>query len=513
MASETVSDKDFKKLISKRARTLLGLAKHISQCESKDELETRPLMGAVLSQATQVEELLDAYGAGKNCQWCGLRSLTAATKHFSDLSYELLHIRYGLPEYRLLPIEQDFLRATNETLDFTVDVLVKVAEKMLAKAAELDLPVPAKTSREQSYGEKLPSGRLPRDCATRRVETVSESATRLATAFLHLAVESKYVRAAGRAKPEEYVSYASDSLGEEKLRSLELQFHNLQALYDTYVSGTEAEQLDTDLPVLRGHISVVFHLLRTATLFGHHYERHVKRQPCGSECQQRPLVQANELLDILMKYSVTHINLYIGCAEDLCHKMLKRYAEVGQIEVIVPPYRGFHVRPSTLISKLALHYGSELQMELDDEVYDASSPLDLFRANEKINATKRRRLCEEIVRLGLVQEGWGQKDTKIVVRDVVLALAGRSKLILYEQPLKIPEQPAQKEGKLLEKVIDEMARLLAMGKIDVDAQLTARFIGDKRVLEAITLLAESGYGEDQFGNNVALPEKLAYLRR
>jgi hypothetical protein len=515
MVSRTLSDDDFRKLISKRARTLLGLVKHISLCSSKEEILTRPLMGELLSQSTQFEEFLDAYGAGDNCRWCALRSLTAAAKHFSDASYELLHIRYGLPEYRLLPIEQDFLTATNETLEFTSDVLMKVSKKMLAKAAELDLPVPQPEMRlkELSYGEESPEARLPRDCETRRVETVSESATRLATAFLHLAVESKYVRAASQAKPKEYVAYAADSLGEEKLRSLELQFHNLQALYDTYVSGTEAEQLDTDLPVLRGHISVVFHLLRTATLFGHHYERHVKKPSCGSQCQQAPLVQAEALLNVLMKYSVTHINLYIGCAEQLCHEMLKRYAEVGQVEVRVPPYRGFHVRPSTLISKLVLHYGSELKMELDNEVYDASSPLELFRANEKINAKKRRWLAAEIVRLGLVQEGWGQKDTKIVVRDVVLALAGRSKLILYEQPLTLPEQPAQKEGKLLEKVIDEMARLLAMGKIDVDTHLKAKFIGDKRVLEAIKLLADSGYGEDKFGNNVALPEKLEYLRR
>ena len=39
------------------------------------------------------------------------------------------------------------------------------------------------------------------------------------------------------------------------------------------------------------------------------------------------------------------------------------------------------------------------------------------------------------------------------------------------------------------------------------------FIGDKRVLNDIKLLAESGYGEDKFGNNVALPDELSYLRR
>ena len=91
-------------------------------------------------------------------------------------------------------------------------------------------------------------------------------------------------------------------------------------------------------------------------------------------------------------------------------------------------------------------------------------------------------------------------------------MAGRGKLILYEQPLQLPDEPTGKEGTLLEKVTDEMARLLAMGKIDVDANLTATFVGDKRVLADIKLLAESGYGEDKFGNNVPLQEKLGYLR-
>ena len=47
----------------------------------------------------------------------------------------------------------------------------------------------------------------------------------------------------------------------------------------------------------------------------------------------------------------------------------------------------------------------------------------------------------------------------------------------------------------------------------MDANLTATFIGDKRVLADIKLLAESGYGEDNFGNNVPLPDKLVCLRR
>ena len=52
-----------------------------------------------------------------------------------------------------------------------------------------------------------------------------------------------------------------------------------------------------------------------------------------------------------------------------------------------------------------------------------------------------------------------------------------------------------------------------MGKIDVESKMSATFIGDKRVLNDIEILAKSGYGEDKFGNNVPLPEKLSYLRR
>ncbi len=513
MVSATIAHKDFQELITKRAQTLLGLARCLSQCKSSDTILLRPFLGQLFSQSLQIEEFLDAYDAGNSCQWCSFRSLTAAIKLFSDVSYELLHIQHSLPAYRLLPIERDFVKATEEALEFTGGVLLGAAKQMVVRAGQLGLTIPSESLHEKSYTEELPPGRLPHDCGTRRIETVSETVTLLATAFLNLAAESKDVRAASRAKPEEYASYVLDSISEEKLRSLELRFHNLQSLYDTYVSGTEAEELDTDLPVLRGHISVVFHLLRTATSFAHYYERHVNKELCDSPTRFEPLVKAEELLAVLMNYSVTHISLYIDCAEHLCQRMLKRYAEVGRIEVPVPPYRGFHVRPSTLISKLVLHYGSEVKMQLNGEVYNASSPLELFRANEKINAEKRRWLASEIVRLKLVQEQADRSDIGAVVRSVVLTLAERGKLILYEQPLKLPDEPTGKEGTLLEKVTDEMARLLAMGKIDVDANLTATFIGDKRVLADIKLLADSGYGEDNFGNNVPLPDKLVYLRR
>ena len=54
---------------------------------------------------------------------------------------------------------------------------------------------------------------------------------------------------------------------------------------------------------------------------------------------------------------------------------------------------------------------------------------------------------------------------------------------------------------------------MTLGKIDVTTELSASFTGDRRVLDDIRLLAENGYGEDNFSNNLPLPERLAYLRK
>jgi hypothetical protein len=513
MVTGRVNENDFRDLVERRAQPLLALVSYLSRCNPSDDFLTRPLAGELLSQAMQLEEFLDTYDAGKCCMWCNLRSLTAGFKLFSEVGYELLHIRHRVPTYGLMPAPKDFAAATEETLKFINSVLLGAAGEMVAKARELNLAVPSGEGIEEMYAERQLTGHLPHDCQARRIESASETVALLATAFLNLASESEDVRAATRAKQEEYALCVAASLTEEKLRSLELRFHNLQSKYDTYVSGTEVERTDPDLPTLRGHASVVFHLLKIATLFAHYYERHVNKESCIAPPFAHRLISADALLALLMNYAITFIDLYVGCTVSVCQEMLKRYAEVGRIEVPIPKYRGFHVRPSTLIAKLVLHYGSQVQMILGDGTYDAGMPLDLFRANEAINAQKRRSLAREIAELKLFPEDSITADVTSVVRSTILALAQNGKLIMYEQPLDIPEHTGKADGTLLEHVIAETGRLLALGKIDIETDLTAQFIGDKRVLADIRLLAQYGYGEDNFGNNIALPEKLAYLRR
>ena len=114
-----------------------------------------------------------------------------------------------------------------------------------------------------------------------------------------------------------------------------------------------------------------------------------------------------------------------------------------------------------------------------------------------------------------VRQGTQAGDIPIntVLRRLVLQMADQGLLVIYEQPLELFDDPIHPEGSLLEQVTSELARLQATGKIDIRTDLHVTFVGDTRVLSDIQLLAECGYGEDSYGNNITLPPELAYARR
>ena len=502
----------FRRLIARRSRGLLELAAFIAASSPGPRCFTRPLLGDVLSEATQLEELLDAYGVRHNRRWHPLRQAVAALKLFSNASYILLHLLHFLPTYRLLPLEADFVGAAREALEFTCRVLGDTARNLLSTARALRLP-PTQAPPPERFADELPDGRLPADRGNHQAASPGETVVYLATAFLNLAEEARFLHVAQVQQPDGYAGLIPDPLSEERLRSLEQKFHNLQSVYDTHISDSNLESLDERLPVLRGHISVTYHLLETATAFAHYWERHLLS--LSPEARRREPVEAAPLLEVLVRFSLAFASRYILAARTLGHEMLRRYAVPGRIDVPVPRYRGFHVRPSTLVARIVGHYGSEVVMELEGELYNAGVTLDLFRANEKISAGKKRRLTEEVHRrLGSQppdQPGAGPPAAW--ARGVVQDLFACNRLVLYQRDFALQEEQPR-PGELPEEFVTRaLLELFLAGKIDVIVELSACFRGDRRVLEDIRLLAENGYGEDDFGNNLALPERLQYLRK
>jgi len=524
-STKLVSPEAFQNLIHHRIRELMGLAALIHASGRKVQCFTRPLLADVLSESTKLEELLDAYGVRQNLRWYPLRQAAAALKLFSNVSYILQHLLHFLPTYRLLPLEVDFVAAVMEALEFTCRILVASARNLLRTARDLGIPIPEEVPPLAQFADDLPDGRLPPDREGHKVASPAETVVYLATAFLNLAEEARFIHAARSGDASSYAELIPDPISEERLRNLEQKFHNLQSLYDTHISDSNMESLDERLPVLRGHISVTFHLLETATAFTHYCERHILSFASGRRRSRGEIVDANRLLEVLMSFSLAFSSRYILVTRSLCHEMLKAYAIQGRIEVPVPRYRGFHVRPSTLVARIVSHYGSEVTMELEGESYNAGVTLDLFRANEKINARKKRRLGEEVHRvLGEAGErplqapaeagpASGVEPHTALVRSVIQTLFAGNRLVLYERGVHLEGLAPRPDENAVEFVARALVQLLTLGKIDVSAELTVSFTGDKRVLEDIRLLAENGYGEDDFGNNLPLPPRLEYLRK
>jgi hypothetical protein len=531
-AEQSLSDQAFCAYLNRRIGEMMVLAVYVSKNASIKQCFTRPLLADLLSEATKIEELLDAYGVKHNKRWYPLRQAVAPIKLFSNVGYILLHVLHFLPNYRLLPIEQDFPGATEKALAYTCSILIESLEALIREARKLDITVPESVPPLENFSDKSLTGRLPSDRPSQKVASPEETVVYLATAFLNLTEQSTFLHAVQNQHIENYADWIPDPISEERLRNLEEMFHNLQSLYDTHISDSNVETLDENLPVLRGHITVIYHLLETATAFTHYCERHILSDASRKRKGKHDLTDPNKLLDVLIHYSVAFASRYIARTRSLCHAMLKRYAIQGRITVPAPRYRGFHVRPSTLVAKIVSHYGSEVQMKLAGETYNAGVTLDLFRANEKINAGKKRWLGAEVHKLGLhcrpessehprgkANKGpdqdrlEGSELMEKLAHSAVQALFSQGKLVLYQRNLPLKEIKPLSDETASEFITRALIQLLTMGKIDVVMDINVTCTGDKRVLEDIKQLADNGYGEDDFGNNLPLPDKLSYLRR
>ena len=98
----------------------------------------------------------------------------------------------------------------------------------------------------------------------------------------------------------------------------------------------------------------------------------------------------------IVNYSLFHCYSHLEKGNGFAKDFLKSYVVTDSVNIPIPIYMGFHVRPATLVMKIVKHYGSEVKMQIDEEMFDAASALDLFRANEKIRAKKRQLILKEI---------------------------------------------------------------------------------------------------------------------
>ncbi len=508
-------EENLRHMLSSNGQKLFSLCRYAVHTASERNLLNRKFLGRLNLEAQWMEESLDRHGAVHNAAWLPFREVIATEKIFSSACFDLVHLKTAAPYYKLLKIDDNFIEDIEKSLKVFSEILFSTSGEILKEAEKHHIQITASELNKDLFTEISMHGKLKTTRKIRRGRGMHHKAIYLATAFLNISPDFHIIEAVNCIKKDTVKDCIPDHINEEILRLLKARFHNLQSTYDTYLYKTDLEKDDADLLILRGHISIIFHLLCSATELSHYYERHILNADHNLIRKTFIPLQKEKTLDIIITFFIRYINQYFTAAKDLCRTIIKQYAEVGEISLPIPIYRGFHVRPSTLVAKIVLHYGSDVIMKIGDEEYDASSPLELFRVNEKINAEKRNyinRLIDSRVMLGeLTTSNIGQWAKKIQM--VMLDLMDSHKIILYENNLSLEGNTPQ-QGETPRDFFKRLLSIfLASGKIDIHSDMKVTFIGDKRVLNDLKILAENGYGEDKYGNNIMLPAKLPYLKR
>lgn len=502
-------------MLSGRMQPLMGLCFFALGAARKKEFPCREYLQKLQSEAATMEELVDHYGAQKNECWFAFREGIAAQKLFAEVAYEMIHIQHSVEHYTLLGTCSDLARSTAEVRKKLKRALIRVSRNLIHQAKRMgitDGPVPTDFKRcsEQILKEKLPADRT-----VRHVEKIGETVVYLSTQFLNFSEDRQVLELFKPRKESEYEAIVPDVIDEEKCRLVEASFHNLQSLYDTYIFESDIEGQNRNLSYLRGHISIIYHLMKNATALAHYYIRHMSKLSRATTSKMELPLTAGEILGILFDYLFFYASRYLESAVHLCRTMIKSYSEEASITVPIPNYRGFHVRPSTLIAKIVAHYGSSITMFLEGDDYNAGSPMSLFRANEAINAVKRRRLADrlsarhELQRPVPADPAARAEELQILFLDMM----NHEELMVYETDLPFEDvQPVEGET-----MADYASRCIkhfqSLAKVDASSAITVTFQGDNRALKDLQVLAENGYGEDKLGNNIPLPEQLSYLKR
>ena len=514
-----ISEQEFLALFQRQTNEILKICSYLKEKSDKDHLYTKRFYGNITTQSRILEDFLDDYGAKNNMTWIYFRELIASARYMGFSGYMLKHIqnRYALYELENKK-KKKFFEQTKMVQDFLNSAIKNVFVCITDEALRLGLKFPEEKLKKDDFLDVASNKMLPHNVDEGFSIREEENVVKIASDYLNIMKEYEDFKFDRIHSVEEIESLIPDYISEENLRRFELSIQNLQSVYDTFIKNTKIETENATLNSMRGCISVALHLAEIARTLTHFYERHeseIRHETLRENIKR--IIDKNKILDCIVNYCLFHCYHYLERGRDLANDFLKRYVVVESIDVNIPTYMGFHVRPASLVMKIVKHYGSEVKMKLDDEVYDAGSALDIFRANEKISVKKRQLILKAIT----PYEEKGEitcEEVKSIIYGELDRLVKEGKVYAYEDlttedlTCKVEEGPIRPEG-IKPLVAEEIKRLMAAGKIDIRSDIKVAFIGDRRTLKDIEALARANYGEDEKGNNIELPPEIHYLRK
>ena len=518
-----VTPNDF---VADKLHDLLDYAHFVWESPAENFKLTRPKLNYIKAQSEAAEELLDAMGARTNAEWFPTRECVAILKNFSTSTYELLHINVSAPFYSLGDKLDKFKQDTEEHIRFMTEVIRLSLINFYENTTQLGITID-QTRVSYVFKEILVVPKLKRNMPSTEPGSVKHRIDAMAINVLNSTEDMKNFKKLFEASVSDWDRLDFDFLSETKIRSLEVNMHTLQSMYDTYISDSETEDTDDDLRKVRGRISVILHLLRIASTYIHFYERHIHGNPMAVFADQegkrdctRPVACVNQEAFYLaiLKYLAYYIETFQNEGRQLCSLLLQRYCVNKTVEAKVPPYVGFHVRPSALIAAIVKHYGCDVHMRLWDTEYDAGNALNIMMSNNFLDQKKRTFLISEMGKVDFsdleLQISEGFVDKLNAGKQAILKLASAGLVRIYKLPLEIERGkflPSQ-EASFADYVFQLVVYLMNYGRqVGILFPATVQFTGPTQAVEDLLTLANANYCESETGEDLPLPKQLEYL--
>ena len=363
----------------------------INNFSDDDYIFTKKLYSKLVNTSRILEDFLDFHGAKTNKEWVFYRELAATIQHLSLACYSQRHVLNRLNFYSFEnDYEETFKKEAVDTLKIMQNAIKLAGFSAIDEARRLNINVP-----ETGYNMSFFPGISSSQQLDNNIDDFSyshkqqENLTRIATEFLEVIKEFDQFAFYERYNLKKIHEIVPEQINEVTIRRYEMLIHNIQSSFDSYVVNIKSSSEKLMLDQLRSHFSIVFHILQVLGRLLHFYERHLydtgfKDVYKNVSISLSYVIDPAVLLDRSVNFCMFYAWKFLSSGKAIASQILNENMETSLIDVTIPKDRGFHSRPSLLVAKIVQHYGGEVKMIVNGDVFDAASVLDIQWAGGKI---------------------------------------------------------------------------------------------------------------------------------
>ena len=363
----------------------------VSELDDDDYIFTKKIYSKLITSSHILEDFLDFHGAKKNKEWVLYREMSATIQHLSLACYSQRHILNRFKYYSFEDNNHEtFKLEAFDTLKILQQSIKLAAPVVLEEARRLKINIPT-TTYDLSYFPGISSvQQLDHNIDDFNAkDQQKENLTRIASEFLEIVKDFDQFAFYERYDLKKIKELVPGQINEVIVRRYEMLIHNIQSSFDSYVVNTKTSSENFKLEQLRSHFSIVFNMLQVTGRLLHYYERHLhdigfKDVYKNVGISLSEFIDPDVLLDRAVNFGLFYAWKFLSTGKALASRILNENMETGVIEVGIPKERGFHSRPSLLVAKIVQHYGGEVNMLVNSDIFDAASVLDIQWAGGKI---------------------------------------------------------------------------------------------------------------------------------